>query len=98
MLSSSTPGLFDLQLLDAVAELGSLGQAAARHGISQAAVSVRMSQLEHRLGIVLLRRGPTGTQLTPAGRQIADLGRQVLAAAEVMMDGAAALAAAQARA
>jgi DNA-binding transcriptional LysR family regulator len=95
MLPSSTPDLFALQLLDSVAELGSLSQAAARHGVSQAAVSGRMNQLERRLGITLLQRGPTGTRLTPAGRQIAELGRRVLTAAEAMMDGVAAVLAAE---
>ena len=78
MLPRSTPDLFALQLLDSVAELGSLGQAAARHGVSQAAVSMRMSQLERRLGVTLLLRGPAGTRLTPAGRQIAALGRRTV--------------------
>ena len=95
MLPRSTPDLFALQLLDSVAELGSLGQAAARHGVSQAAVSMRMSQLERRLGVTLLQRGPAGTRLTPAGRQIAALGRRVLTSAEAMMDGVAAVVAAE---
>ena len=56
---------------------------------------MRMSQMERRLGVTLLQRGPAGTRLTPAGRQIAALGRRVLTAAEAMMDGVAAVVAAE---
>ena len=45
MLPPSTPDLLALELLDSIAELGSLGRAAARHKMSQPAVSMRMSQL-----------------------------------------------------
>ena len=73
MLPPSTPDLTALDLLDSIAELGSLGQAAGRHGMSQPAVSMRMSQLERRLGIGLLQRSPAGTSLTPAGERVAIL-------------------------
>ena len=56
---------------------------------------MRMSQLERRLGVILLQRGPAGTRLTPAGRQIAALGRRVLTSAEALMDGVAAVVAAE---
>ncbi len=91
MLPPSTPDLIALDLLDSIAELGSLGQAASRHRMSQPAVSMRMSQLERRLGVVLLRRGPAGTRLTPAGQRVAALGRRVLSEAEAMMAGVAAV-------
>jgi DNA-binding transcriptional LysR family regulator len=45
MLPSSTPDLIALELLDSIAELGSLGRAAVRHGMSQPAASQRMTQL-----------------------------------------------------
>ena len=91
MLPPSTPDLIALDLLDSIAELGSLGQAASRHRMSQPAVSMRMSQLERRLGVVLLQRGPAGTRLTPAGERVATLARRVLSEAGAMMAGVAAV-------
>lgn len=95
MLPSSVPDLTALDLLESIAELGSLGRAAARHGMSQPAVSQRMAQLERSLGVGLLLRSPTGTTLTPAGEQVAALARRVLAEAQALMSGVAALAAAK---
>jgi DNA-binding transcriptional LysR family regulator len=91
MLPPSTPDLTALDLLDSIAELGSLGQAAGRHGMSQPAVSMRMSQLERRLGIGLLQRSPAGTSLTPAGERVAILSRRVLSEAQALMAGVQAL-------
>jgi molybdate transport repressor ModE-like protein len=98
MLPPATPGLTALDLLDSVAELGSLGQAAARHGMSQPAVSMRMRQLEKLLGLRLLQRTPAGTRLTPAGtrltpagERVAALSRRVLAEAGALMTGVALL-------
>jgi DNA-binding transcriptional LysR family regulator len=91
VLPSSAPDLITLELLDSIAELGSLGQAAARHGMSQPAVSMRMTRLERSLGLSLLQRSPAGTKLTPAGQQVADLGRRVLSEMQVMMAGVAGL-------
>ncbi len=85
MLPSPVPDLIELDLLDSVAELGSLGQAAARHGMSQPAVSMRMSQLERRLGIRLLQRNPSGTRLTPAGERVVTLARRVLREARILL-------------
>jgi DNA-binding transcriptional LysR family regulator len=95
VLPPSTPDLLALDLLDSIAELGSLGRAAARHRMSQPAVSMRMSQLERRLGITLLQRTPSGTRLTPAGERVVTLSRRVLAEARSMMAGIEALAAAE---
>jgi molybdate transport repressor ModE-like protein len=85
MLPPATPDLVSLDLLDSIAELGSLSQAAARHRMSQPAVSMRMSQLERLLGTRLLERGPGGTRLTEAGDQVAALAGRVLAEARNMM-------------
>lgn len=95
MLPPSTPDLFALDLLDSIAETGSLGQAAARHRMSQPAVSMRMRQLERRLGLVLLVRNPAGTRLTPAGERVVALSRRVLAEAQAMMTGVETLVAAE---
>lgn len=51
----------------AVAELGRFGSAADELGISQQAVSKRISRLEDTLGVQLLRRGASGTELTAEG-------------------------------
>jgi DNA-binding transcriptional LysR family regulator len=95
VLPPSTPDLLALELLDSIAELGSLGRAAARHQMSQPAVSMRMSQLERRLGVSLLRRTPSGTRLTTAGERVVTLSRRVLAEAQAMMTGIEALIAAE---
>jgi DNA-binding transcriptional LysR family regulator len=95
VLPPSTPDLTALDLLDSIAELGSLGQAAARHRMSQPAVSMRMSQLERRLGVSLLVRTPSGTRLTPAGERVVGLSRRVLGEARAMMAGIEALVAAE---
>lgn len=91
MLPPSTPDLIALDLLDSIAELGSLGQAASRHRMSQPAVSMRMTQLERRLDVSLLQRSPAGTRLTPAGKRVAALSRRVLSEARAMMAGVDAL-------
>ncbi|MGH3276557.1 MAG: LysR family transcriptional regulator [Streptosporangiaceae bacterium] len=91
MLPPSAPDLIALDLLDSIAELGSLGQAAGRHRMSQPAVSMRMTQLERRLGVTLLQRTPAGTRLTPAGARVAVLSRRVLRDTHELMAGVAAL-------
>ncbi|MBF6468186.1 LysR family transcriptional regulator [Nocardia beijingensis] len=90
-LPPGTPGLEVLDLLVSVAELGSLGAAARRHGISQPAASMRISALERRLRLRLLDRGPTGSALTDAGRAVVGHARPVLAAARAFGAGVAAL-------
>src|SRR5262249_45160515 len=87
----STPDLVALDLLDSIAELGSLGRAASRHRMSQPAVSMRMSQLERRLGLTLLQRGPSGARLTPAGERVVALSRRVLSETRELMAGGEAL-------
>ncbi|MER5185236.1 LysR substrate-binding domain-containing protein [Streptomyces sp. NPDC002896] len=90
-LPPGTPELKVLDLLVSVAETGSLGQAAARHGISQPAASMRISALERQLRLVLLERGPTGSRLTPAGSAVVDWAMPVLDAARALVGGVAAL-------
>lgn len=80
-----------LDLLVSVAECGSLGQAARRHGISQPAASMRISALERQLGLVLLDRGTTGSRLTVNGATVVDWARQVLDAAGALVSGVQAL-------
>ena len=80
---------FDLLL--SVARLGSLGRAAAEHGISQPAASARMRQLEGRLGLALIDRSPRGSTLTQAGALVAGWAQTVADAAATMDEGVAAL-------
>ncbi|MEV6275480.1 LysR substrate-binding domain-containing protein [Nocardia sp. NPDC051832] len=85
-LPPGTPDLEVLDLLVSVAELGSLGAAARRHGITQPAASMRIAALERRLSLRLLDRGPTGSVLTEPGRAVVDHARPVLAAARTFAD------------
>lgn len=85
------PDIEGLELLVVVAETGSLGQAAARLGISQPSASARMNTLERRLGVQLLLRSTSGSRLTAAGLVITDWARGVLDQANALVEGAAAL-------
>jgi DNA-binding transcriptional LysR family regulator len=89
-----TPQAADLtsyDLLLSVARLGSLGRAAAEHHMSQPAASARMRQLEHTLGVVLLRRSPRGSTLTETGALVADWARVAVDAADALAASVAAL-------
>lgn len=97
MAPQHLPDLEALELLVAVAETGSLGQAAARRGISQPSASARMRTLERRLGVRLLLRSPSGSRLTSAGLVVTDWARTVLEHAHALVEGAAALRARQNR-
>ena len=70
-LPSRVADLTGFDLLLSVARAGSLGRAAAEHGISQPAASARMRLLEHRLGFALIERSPRGSRLTAAGALVA---------------------------
>lgn len=90
-LPPATPDLAVLDLLVSVADTGSLGAAARRHGMTQPAASMRISALERRLRLRLLDRGPTGSTLTAPGRAVVDQARAVLAAAVTFNETVAAL-------
>jgi DNA-binding transcriptional LysR family regulator len=62
----------DLRIFWAVAEAGSFGAAGRALGVSQPTVTRRMDDLESRLGVQLLIRGPAGISLTEPGRLILD--------------------------
>lgn len=81
------PDLDSLQLLLEIAETGSLGRAAQQHGISQPAVSARITAIERLVGFPLLTRSPRGSSLTPAGALVVEWARAVLAEAEVLQAG-----------
>ncbi|WP_432509148.1 LysR family transcriptional regulator [Kineococcus auxinigenes] len=85
------PDLDSLQLLLRVASTGSLGRAAAAHGISQPAVSARVRAVERLVGVPLVARSARGSTLTPAGALVADWARDVLQAAAALEAGLASL-------
>ncbi len=62
--------LRDLQVLDAVAEAGSMARAAPRLGMSQPAVSRVVADMEHLLGVPLFDRTSTGVELTRFGQAL----------------------------
>lgn len=79
-----SPGLTELRMFCAAADLGTLGRAAVRCGVSQPAVSKRLAALEALAGAELLERSPHGVKLTPAGRRVYEEARRVLDQAEVL--------------
>jgi DNA-binding transcriptional LysR family regulator len=86
-LPSWTPDLASLDLLLSVAELGSVGRAAAAHGVSQPSASARLARLERRVGVPLLVRTPRGSALTPAGEAVLAWARGVVESARALTDG-----------
>ncbi|MFG2146415.1 LysR family transcriptional regulator [Streptomyces sp. NPDC048696] len=81
-LSPRVPDLPALDLLLSVIELGSLGRAAAAHGISQPSASSRIRYLEKLVGMPVLERTTLGSRPTPAGALIAEWARTVVDAAQ----------------
>ena len=91
MRSTRWPDLASLQLLTLVAELGSLGKAAARMDVSQSSASRRLDSLERSLGLPLLKRDSTGSRLTPQGQVVVDWARVALKASMDLLSGVDAL-------
>ncbi|TWV56671.1 LysR family transcriptional regulator [Streptomyces misionensis] len=90
-LAHRVPDLAGLELLLAVARLGSLGAAAREVGISQPAASSRIRSMERQLGVALVDRSPRGSRLTDAGVLVTDWARRVVEAAAAFDAGARAL-------
>jgi DNA-binding transcriptional LysR family regulator len=90
-LAPWTPDLPALDLLVSVAELGSVGQAARAHHISQPTGSARLARLERQCGIALLVRGARCSTLTPAGEAVVAWARRVVESTRVLTDGVLAL-------
>ncbi|MFE9441582.1 LysR family transcriptional regulator [Streptomyces sp. NPDC006602] len=90
-LSHRVPDLGALELLLAVARLGSLGAAAREVGITQPAASSRVRSMERQLGVALVDRSPRGSRLTDAGALVTDWARRIVEAAEAFDAGAQAL-------
>jgi DNA-binding transcriptional LysR family regulator len=90
-LPSRVSDLIPFDLLLSVARLGSLGRAAAEHGMSQPAASARMRHLEGQLRLALVERSPRGSRLTPAGALVAGWAQAVVDAATALDAGVTAL-------
>ena len=78
----------DLRLLLAVAECGSLSEAAARLPLALSAASARLRGLESRLGVQLLQRKAHGMALTEAGLLWVQHARRTLQAASEAQEAA----------
>jgi DNA-binding transcriptional LysR family regulator len=63
----------------AVADAGSITEAARLLHLSQPPLSTAMAKLETDLGVVLFERRPRGIELTPAGRYLQAAGRRLIA-------------------
>src|SRR5215468_1086848 len=68
----------DLDMLQALAEAGSMAAAAEHLALSQPAISKAMSEMEHSLGAQLLDRNSRGVELTEIGRVWLERGRVIL--------------------
>ncbi|WOX08445.1 LysR family transcriptional regulator [Streptomyces sp. N50] len=90
-IAHRVPDLGALELLLAVARLGSLGAAARELGITQPAASSRIRSMERQLGVALVDRSPRGSTLTDAGALVTDWARRVVEAAAAFDAGAQAL-------
>ncbi len=72
------------RLLIAVADEGSIARAARRACIVPSAVSKRLSELEQRLGVTLLRRHRGGVELTYAGTAVLRRARNLVREDELL--------------
>src|ERR1700710_2195977 len=70
--------LVDLQLFVAVADARSITGGAHRAHLALASASARIKGLEAPLGVMFLRRGRRGIELSPAGESLLDHARLVL--------------------
>ena len=90
-MSRQWPEVATLELLVRIDERGSLGAAGRAVGMSQPNASRAIRQLERRLGMALVERGPRGSTLTAHGTVIVHWAREVLADVERLVDAAATL-------
>lgn len=85
------PDLASLDLLVSVGERGSISAAAAAHGVTQPAASMRLRSLERLLQVRLLERSSRGARLTPAGVATVEWATAVLGDLRTLLAGTAAL-------
>ncbi|MEB3032821.1 LysR family transcriptional regulator [[Mycobacterium] nativiensis] len=77
-LSSRMPDLSAFEVLLAIAKTGSLGAAGRELGLTQQAVSARLSAMEAQTGVRLAIRSARGSQLTSAGAVVTEWADQLL--------------------
>lgn len=70
--------IHQFKALAAIADAGSVTQAAERLGLSQSAVTRSIQALESSLGVTLLDRRHRPVRLTPTGERILDQGQRLL--------------------
>jgi DNA-binding transcriptional LysR family regulator len=75
---AALPDVMDLRLVDAIAQTGAIGSAAAQLHLSQPSASQRLAVLERRLGTVLFDRDTTGARLTDEGQAFLAPARRAL--------------------
>jgi DNA-binding transcriptional LysR family regulator len=90
-LAEPVPDLRSLDLLQSVAELGSIRQAALAHNISQPAASMRLRSLERVLDLELLDRSSGRARLTAAGLAVVQWSEEVLDGMRRLLIGTAAV-------
>ena len=90
-LPQPLPDVISLDLLQSVARLGSIRQAALEHNISQPAASTRLRSLEKTLGLQLLERESGGSRLTAAGAAIVQWSESLLEGMRTLLSGSASL-------
>jgi DNA-binding transcriptional LysR family regulator len=90
-LPARVSDLVPFDLLLSVARRGSLGLAAAEHGISQPAASTRIRRLERQLGLALIERSPRGSHRTPDGELVAGWAQAAVDAAAALDAGVTSL-------
>lgn len=90
-LSPRMPELSALEVLLAVAHTGSLNAAAREVGVTQQAVSARISSIEAQTGVQLVMRTKHGSTLTAAGVVVAQWAARLLDVAGELDAGLAAL-------
>lgn len=83
--------LVGLELFIDTIRFGSISAAARHHRLSQPSATERLRQLERRLGVELLRRGPSGSVPTPEGHAVAEWAHDVLGAIDRLAAGVGAL-------
>jgi molybdate transport repressor ModE-like protein len=72
MTDNTHPLWSHLYLLTVIAQTGSFTQAAQRLGLSKAAVSQRVAELERAVGVTLVQRTTRSVRLTDAGQRLVD--------------------------
>jgi len=83
--------LVGLELFIDTVRFGSISAAARQHHLSQPSATERLRQLERRLGVQLLRRGPGGSAPTTEGQAVAEWAHEVLGAIDHLAAGVVAL-------